>query len=520
MAGKRRTMEQIRNILQQKINGTGIRAIERHTGVARNTIRSYLRQIEKTGYDLHKALALSDEALMQLLFEPEKPPASGSRYVVLQERLPEYIRELKKRHVTRQLLWEEYRQEFPEGYGYTRFCQYLNEYIGQKDVTAVFSHQPGEKLMVDFAGDKLSYIDRDSGEEISCEVLIAALPFSSYIYAEALPSQKQEDFAGGLSHAFSYLGGVPQCIVCDNLKSAVKKSSRYEPVFTELIDQLSVHYQTTFMATRVRKPRDKATVEISVNVTYKRIYGKIRNELCFGIRELNTLIRSELEVLNTRHFKGRDYSRKDVFEQYERSHLKPLPSTGFEIKKVVMAKVQKNYHIILGEDMHQYSVPYSYSGKKVKAVYTSETVEIYHEHKRIAVHWRNYRKHSYSTQPEHMPDNHRAVMEQKGWDADYFLREASKTGPAARKAIAQVLESKSFPEQTYNACLGILRLGNKYGKDRLETACTLMLQGPKAGFGILNNILKNNMDKRQNNTADQEFKTPPNENVRGPENYV
>lgn len=520
MAGKRKTMEQIRNILQQRINGASLHAIRRHTGASRNTIKGYLRQLKENGYGLQQALALSDEALMQLLFEPGNPPVSGSQEAVLSEKLPEYAAELKKRHVTRQLLWEEYRQENPDGYGYTRFCHYLNEYIGQKEVTAVFSHQPGEKLMVDFAGDKLGYIDRDSGEVISCEVLIASLPFSSYMYVEAVPSQKQEDFVKGLSHALSYLGGIPGCIVCDNLRSAVKKSNRYEPTFTELIDQLSVHYQITFMATRVRKPRDKATVETSVNVAYNRIYGKLRNEICFSLKELNTAINRELEALNKRHFKGRDYSRKDAFDQYERSHLKTLPASNFEIKKVVMAKVQKNYHIILGEDMHQYSVPYRYCAKKVKAVYTSDVVEIYHEHKRIAVHKRNYRKHSYSTLPEHMPDNHRAIMEQKGWDADYFLREASKTGPSTRQAIAQVLESKSFPEQTYNSCLGILRLGNKYGKDRLEAACTLMVQGPKVNFGILNNILKNNMDKRQNHADGHEFKTPLNENVRGPENYV
>ncbi len=520
MAGKRKTMEQIRNILRQKINGTSIRAIVRNTGVSRNTIKGYIRMIISSGYKLQNALELDDEALMGLMYEPYRPPTVEARHTHLQEKLPLYAEDLKKPHVTRQLLWEEYRQEFADGYGYTRFCHHLNEYIGKKDVTAIFSHRPGEKIMVDFAGDKLSYIDKESGEVIDCEVLITALPFSSYIYAEALPSQKQQDFVKGLSNAFLYLGGVPQSVLCDNLKSVVKKANRYEPIFTELIDQLSVHYQTTFMAARVRKPRDKATVEISVNVTYKRIYGKLRDARCYNLKELNTLIRIELEALNTRNFKGRDYSRKDVFERYERALLQPLPGRVFEVKKTVVAKVQKNYHIILGEDMHQYSVPWRYSGKKVKAAYTSDTVEIYHEHKRIALHRRNYRRHGYSTLKEHMPENHKAIMEQKGWDAGYFLRQASKTGPSTRQAVAQVLESKSFPEQTYNACLGILRLGNKYGQDRLEAACSLVLQGPRVNFGIINNILKNNMDKQLRNTADQEFKTPANKNIRGSQNYV
>lgn len=520
MAGKRKTMEQIRNILREKINGTSIRAIARHSGVSRNTIKGYIRIIESAGYSLQGALALDDEALMGLLYESHKPSSIDTRHSNFQQELPLYVAELRKRHVTRQILWEEYRQENPEGYGYTRFCHYLNQYIGTKDVTAIFSHRPGEKIMVDFAGDKLSYIDKESGEVIDCEVLITALPFSSYIYAEALVSQKQEDFVKGVNNAFLYLGGVPQSVLCDNLKSAVKKANRYEPAFTELIDQLALYYQTTFMATRVRKPRDKATVESSVRITYQRIYGKLRNTQCYSLKELNAMIRIELEALNARNFKGKDYSRNDVFQKHEQPLLRPLPSNMFEVKKTVLAKVQKNYHIILGEDMHQYSVPWRYSGKKIKVVYTSDTVEIYYEHTRIALHTRNYRRHGYSTLKEHMPENHKAIMEQKGWDASYFLRQALKTGTSTHKAIAQVLESRSFPEQTYNACLGILRLGGKYGQDRLEAACNLVLQGPRINYGIINNILNNNMDKQQKNTAAQEFKTPDNENVRGPQNYI
>ena len=274
------------------------------------------------------------------------------------------------------------------------------------------------------------------------------------------------------------------------------------------------------MATRVRKPRDKATVESSVRITYQRIYGKLRDSLCYSLNELNALIKAELEALNSRNFKGRDHSRRDVFQEYEQAHLKPLPTKVFEVKKTVMAKVQKNYHIILGQDMHQYSVPWRYSGKQVKVIYTSDTVEVYHEQRRIALHTRNYRKHGYSTLKEHMPENHKAIMEQKGWDADYFLRQASKIGPFTNKAVAKLLKSKAFPEQTYNACLGILRLAGKYGHDRLEAACQLVLRSPRASYGIINNILKNNMDKQLNNTIEMDFKTPDNENVRGPENYI
>jgi hypothetical protein len=272
------------------------------------------------------------------------------------------------------------------------------------------------------------------------------------------------------------------------------------------------------MATRVRKPRDKATAETSVNVAYNRIYGKLRNIESHSLEELNAQIREALEQLNRRQFKGRDHSRKDVFSRYESHHLNPMPNKAFEVKKSVFAKVQKNYHIILGENMHQYSVPFRYSGKKVKVVYTSSDVEVYLDHKRIAMHKRNYRRHGYSTLKEHMPDNHRAVMQQKGWDACYFLTEAAKTGENTHRAISQILSSRVFPEQTYNACLGVLRLAQKYGHTRLEAACKLMLNGPKASYGTLNNILKNNMDKLPEKQH-EEFKTPEHDNIRGPGQY-
>jgi transposase len=519
MAAKRKTMEQIRSILQQRINGRSIRSIAEQTGLSRNTIRFYLRTIETSGHSLPHALELTDESLATLLARDEPLVSQDARYLDLHARLTAYASELKKRHVTRELLWEEYRQHYPEGYGYTRFCHYLNAHIGTKDVTAIFEHRPGEKLMIDFAGDKLSYIDTQSGELVYCEVFVAVLPFSSYIYAEALPGQKQQHFAQGINNAFLYLGGVPQCVLCDNMKSAVKKANRYEPTFTELTEQLALHYQTTFMATRVRKPRDKATAETSVNVTYKRIYGKLRNIECYSLKELNWHIHKALDELNDRHFKSRNYSRKDVYQQYERDHLQPLPSDIFEVKKSVFAKVQRNYHIILGEDMHQYSVPWRFSGKKAKVVYTDDLVEIYLDYKRIALHERNYRRHGYTTTKDHMPENHRAIYEQKGWDAAYLLKEAEKTGSQTRVAIALVLESRAFPEQTYNACLGILRLCRKYGHNRLEAACTLVLQGPRVNFGIISNILKNNMDKQLSNETAEDFKTVTHENIQGAENY-
>ena len=519
MAAEPLTMEKIRIIIQQKANGASIRSIVRNTGISRNTVRQYLRLLKQGGYNLKQALDLDDEQLAQICLKQVSILSKSSKYNQLSGKLPEYSRALNKRHVTRQLLWEEYRQEFPEGYGYTQFCHYLNLYQGTQTVTAMFTHTPGHKLMVDFAGDKLSYIDKKTGEIIWCQVLVTILPYSNYIYAESLPSQTQESFLTGLNNAFVYMGGVPQSVLCDNLKSAVKKANRYEPTFTELIEQVGLHYQTTFMATRVRKPKDKASVESAVRIVYQRIYAKLRDQHFYSLKELNNAIHQRLISLNQRMLKGRDYSRFDLFKKDEQPVLKPLPCELIEIKKSVFAKVQKNYHIILGQDMHQYSVPYRYTGKKVKVIYTSDWVEIYSGHNRIAAHGRNYRKHGYTTLKEHMPENHKAVYRQKGWDAGWFIKQGHAKGINTGLAIERVLESKAFPEQTYNACLGILRLDNKYGTARLEKACGMALDFPRINYGIINNILSNNMDKLKEQQANLDFKTPEHNNLRGPENY-
>jgi transposase len=274
MAKKRITMRQIRIILQQFIDGASIRTIVKRTGIARNTIRTYLRSFRQSGYNLEALLAMDDEQLANLCPEKASGPPPYKRYEQLNALMPTILRELSKRHVTRQLLWEEYRTQYPDGYGYTRFCHFISIQLLQKDVVAHFTHQPGQKLLMDFAGDKLSYYDPDTGEEIRCPVFIATFPFSSYTYAEALHSQNQQDFVKAFNNSVIYFEGVSECVVFDNMSTGVKKANRYEPQFTDLAEQLSLHYQTTFMATRVTKPRDKATVEGAVNIVYQRAFEK------------------------------------------------------------------------------------------------------------------------------------------------------------------------------------------------------------------------------------------------------
>lgn len=517
MAAKPTGMHQIRQITELIVKQYSIHSIVRLTGIARNTVREYKRRVDQCSIEGEQLLALDDEALSAIVYRQQPASISNKeRWDDLQKRLPYFTEELRRRGVTRQLLWDEYKNEYPAGYGYTQFCDHLSKKINIGSATMHLSHTPGEQMMVDFAGDTLSYADHSTGEVHQCQVLVCVLPYSNYTYVEPLRSQKQEDFIGGLSNALYYMGGVPQSIKCDNLRSAVTKANRYEPVFTEAMQYFASHYNLTAMAARVRKPKDKASVENAVGVAYKRIYAPLRNEIFGSLEELNRAVRIQLDKHNAHFFKARDYSRKMLFEAEEKNLLKSLPDRRYITGHATKAKVQKNYHVILGEDYHQYSVPYTLIGKTLKLVYTRDEVEIYHEQKRVALHRRSYKRYGYTTLTAHMPDNHVHMVKAKGWDEQYFLSQASAIGISTHGFISRLLSSRSFPEQTYNSCLGIFRLGKQYGVSRLEAACERALQAPVTNYGIISNILKHGLDKA---VQPPQQTIPFHDNIRGETTY-
>lgn len=515
-------MHQIRRIIELQQQGHSIHHTVRLTGLSRNTIRGYLRRISSAGLTFSEALELDDSSLAALVYTDviEKGGAGRAvddRHSTFTEKLDSYCSELRKRGVTRQLLWEEYRKEHPNGYGYTQFCEYLNRHIRIDQAVMHFVHRPAEILEIDFAGSKLGYVDRNTGEWITCEVLVCALPFSHYMYVEALPSQKQEHFIAGLCRCLGFLGGVPWSLKVDNMRTAVLKSNRYEPIFTEAMDFLAEHYGATVLAARVRKPRDKASVEKAVDLSYKHIYAPLRNQMFYSLDELNAAIRKQLELFNTRPFKNKPGSRKQLFEEHEKPLLKPLPSSIFEIKNTTESKVPKNYHVILGEDRHHYSVPYTLIGKRLKIVYTADTVEIYDKLTRVAIHKRNYTRNGHSTRLEHQPPSHKHAAEQRAWDDEYFLRNASYLGQSVQEVVKRILASKVTEVQTYNSCLGILRLGKAYGPDRLEAACRRALSAPRVNYGMVKSILDKNLDKASHQQNQMDL--PIHDQIRGPEQY-
>ncbi len=512
MANRSMRMDIIQKMIRFRSEGKGIRQIARILGISRNTVRKYLqRMAEAKGFD--QLTPAEQRAIFYPLMESE------SREVHLQSMLPDLLCELKKPGVTRMLLWEEYIRSYPQGFSYGRFCDRIRALKLQQSATLRISHKPGYKLMIDFAGKKQSWVDKQTGEVRQAEILVCTLPYSGYTFAYAVASQKQEDFVEAINQAFLYLGGLPKVILSDNLKSYVYKADRYEPEFTELCRQFSMHYGLELDAARVAKPKDKASVERHVGIMYNQVLGPLRRDTFFSIPQINEAFAKQVEVLNNKKLQGKSYSRKEKFEQEEKPLLDSLPTTLFEIKKSTIAKVQRNYHVILGEDKHQYSVPYQYIGKQTQIIYTSSTVEIYLGVERIAMHQRDRRKHAYSSFAGHMPEKHLKYIEQRGWDAAYFRKQADRIGPAVRWAMDEILESKQILEQTYNSCLGVLRLEKKYGPKRLELACARAQTTHRVNYGILKNILKNGMDQKPLTTTDTLFKTVAHENIRGPGAY-
>lgn len=510
MAQKPIAMEQLKQVVQLQNDGVSIREIARRTGISRNSVRKYLSRLNTSKNITDKEMA--DKAYSNDVLELD---AERLRQVTLH--FSTAGDELSKTGVTRQLLWQEYLVQHPDGYSYSRYCYHLNQYLKNRDLSMHLEYQAGDMIMIDFAGKKQHYIDVATAERITCEVFVAILPFSGLIFCQATPSQKTADFTDCINSMLKFYGGIPATIVCDNLKTAVKRVDRYEPQFTDICHQLSEHYDTTFSATRPYSPRDKAMVERAVNIIYTHVYAPLRNRDFTGLQSLNAAMQEQLILLNNKPYKNTPYSRRYFFEQQEQSSLKVLPSESFSPKKVVMLTVQRNYHVQLSEDYRYYSVPYQHVGKKVKVLYDSRVVEVYLDHERIALHVRKNHHKAYTTLAEHMPPHHQRMQQIKGWNREDLLAQASRIGPSTLQAATLMLENSIYIEQNYKACFGMLMLQKKYNTGRLEAACTRALQGTRINYTMIKNILERGMDKQLS------LPLPPplhdHDNIRGKDQY-
>ena len=511
-------MLQIRRILQLHSNGKSNREIARELHLSRDTVNEYIRRLTSLGKRPDDLLLLEDEELSSVFYKEPTPLPSDWRLLDLQNRIPELCDELQKPHTTRMILWEEYRRKVPEGYGYAQFCEHLSRYLQTRKAVMHFEHEPAASMMFDFAGDKIPVVDRQTGEITLCPVLVCVLPYSAFTYIEALPSAKRGYLLKALDNALIFFGGVPQSAKTDNMAQFVKKSNRYEPTFEELAEQWALHYGTTLMASRVRKPRDKASAESHVNVVYNRIYAALRNRVFHTLAELNQALWQELEKFLDRNFQRREYSRRARFLQHEKNLLLPLPAEPFMSKSKIQVKVQRNCHITLGEDWHHYSVPFCYIGQSMGIVYDTDNVEIYLNTTRIVAYRRDYTRNGYTTLEDHLPASQKHYMKIKGYNREYFLEKAGTIGSQTARVLERILDQKIFVEQTYNSCLGVLRLGEKFGNDRLEAACNRAMEGYKVSYMIIKNILDRGLDKaplEQNHFG----QLPDHDNIRGEQAY-
>ncbi|MEQ9286568.1 MAG: IS21 family transposase [Cyclobacteriaceae bacterium] len=491
MANKRIEMIVLKRIIQLKEKGLSNRKIAVQLGVHRNSVNSYVALLDRQGQSYSKLFQLSDADLDALLPQAVGLPLDA-RYESLQSQFPMYEKELKKVGCTYQTLWYSYRKGNPSGYSYTQFKHHLQCWQQKQEVSMPMTHKMGDKLFVDYTGKKLSYIDKSTGEVHAVEVFVAILGGSQYTYVVASQSQQSEDFISALNGSLSYYGGVSQAIVCDNLKSAVTKSSKYEPLLNKNMSAFGLHYNTAVLPTRAYKPQDKSLVEGAVKLVYQRIFYPLEGIQFFSLSSLNQAIREKLLLYNQALFQGRDYSRKDLFEKQERAQLQPLADPPFAIKYYKRAKVQKNSHVWLGDDGNYYSVPHLYIGNRVELQYSKTLVEVYYKQERIASHARSKIIGGYTTQKSHMPSTHQYVI---GWNAEYFINWGKSKSPLIEKYIERTIKKKAYPEQAYKSCMGLQQLYRQYPQESFEKACQRATEYERFGYLVIKNILEKGLEK-------------------------
>ena len=520
MSNRRVNMNRLRrlfHLLEQDISQR--KACEK-LSMGRNVCSGYVKKVETTGKSYRELLELSDESLGELLqLKSYQHRHSDIRLDVLTKLMPQYKVDLENPKVTLILLWEEYKHDHSDGYGYTQFKEHLLRYIKKERYSYHNDWIPAHELQVDFAGAPLYVTNICTGAKTPCPVLVCSLPFSSLVYVMALINARQANFYEGLNRCLLYLGGVPKSVKSDNMSQWVKRANRYEPAFTDAAVQWGSHNNTTLMATRVARPTDKANVESHVNIVYRRIYARVRKETFYSIDELNGRILQLLDELNNRPMQGKSLTRMERFSQQEKPLLQPLARTMFEIKQRKEFTVNSTYHVQITEDRHFYSVPYQYVNGKAVMVYTTSEVEIYVDSERIASHRRNYTEGGYSTLEEHLPEHHKAYMRSRNYNAAYYLRQAAYIGPNTLQVVKQLLESKTFIQQSYISCLGIIRLAGRYEAVRVEAACRRANAMHNVYYRSIKSILERNLDMVDDLDLTPQKPLPKHENIRGAEMY-
>ena len=486
---KRLSMREIKEILRLKWDlGLSNREISNSIKISPSTVGNCLKRVARAKLGWPLPADICEEELEKRLYFPPRNKAPEESHNINWS----YIHmELKRKGVTRELLWYEYKQEHPKGIHYSRFCDLYQQWQGQIDYCMRQNYKAGHYLFIDYAGLIVPVIvDVDTGETMDAQIFVATLGASNYTFVEASASQALPDWIGSHTRAFSYFGGLPEILVPDNLKSGVQKAHRYEPDLNPTYADMADHYRVAVIPARVRAPKDKAKAEQAVQHIERKILAKLRNRKFFSLYELNEAIKPLLEEVNNKPFQKLPGSRKSQFETLEKVTLKALPTTPYVLSEWKKIKPGVDYHIAL--DGHYYSVPYTLIQKELAVRFTQSTVEAFYKGKRMASHRRSYQKGASTTVAEHMPRAHR---EHAKWTPERIINWAKKNGKFTGKLAENIIASRKHPEQGFRSCLGIIRLAKHYSNERLEKACQRALAIGAYSYKSVQSILKNNLDQ-------------------------
>jgi len=485
-------MRKLKEILRLRAeSGLSNRLIAKCCSTSHVTVGEYISRAETAGLSWPLPEGIDDGELERRMFPLESPQTESVAIAV-----PDWgivHTELKRKGMTLQLLWDEYKEQTPDGYLYSWFCEQYRAYRGKLAVSMRQIHKAGEKQFVDYAGQTVPITDRLTGEVSPAQIFVSVLGASSYTYAEATWTQTLPDWIGSHVRAFEFFQGVVEILIPDNLRSAVSKTCRYEPDINPTYQEMAMHYGVAVIPARVRKPKDKAKVEAAVQLVERWILASLRNRTFFGLAELNAAIRELLARLNDREFrKMKGESRRSLYEKLDKPALRPLPVAKYEDFLWLKAGVNIDHHVQV-ED-HYYSVPYQLTGEKVDVRITSRTVELFYKSKRVASHPRSFVKWQPTTLKEHRPNSHQRYGE---WSPSRLVNWAEKTGPATAEVVGKILESKPHPEQGYRSVLGLLSLEKKFDARRLESACKLALALGVPNYKSVKSILQNGKDLQE-----------------------
>jgi len=504
---RRTNMLKTREILRLKKAGLSLRDIAESCSCGKTTVSEVLARARKA--NIKWPLDLSDKKLMSLLYPPTQ------RVTTIPEPDMEYVfYEMKKRAVTLMLLWEEYKEKYPNGIMYTQFCSRYRDFKKSNRLTMHIEHKAGEEMQVDWAGQTVSYADRITGELKKACIFVAVLPASAYPFVYAYSNRKLANWIDAHIRAFEYFGGVPLVTIPDNTKTAVITPDVTEPVLNRSYSEIANHYSTAIVPARKGKARDKAADENMVGNVSRRILAPLRNIKFFSVYEINQAIAVELEKFIRRPFQKMEGNRLEAFLKIDRPALMPLPRDRYEYCNWKQARIAYNYHVEY--ENFYYSVPYDYAGRPCYVRATGTTMEIFVDSQRVAVHKRNYNKaNRYTTLPEHMAEEHRAVS---GWSSNRFISWANKIGPSTGEFVKKVLLSRKYPVQAYRACMAIMSHTKESPPHVIENAAKKALDMEIYSYKYFKMILKQESLKKGKDKSSN--KAIFHSNLRGKSAYL